>query len=423
MSFIKAPVKGMRDYLPSEMLLRESVIKMIRDTYTLFGFAEIETPAIDHIENLTNKQGGENETLIFRILKRGQDLVKAIENGSDKLSDIGLRYDLTVPLARYYANNLNQLPSPFKVLQIGSVWRADKPQKGRFRQFTQCDIDILGESSIMAEIELIAATADMLSKILARANIHKFTVHISDRNILKAMAKYAGFAEEDYDNVFVILDKFDKIGLSGIKAELTKKGYDPASIDKYVDIFQDSTNILTCREFCDFLLKGYIDKQIVGNLDTIIRCVRNMVNEDVSIIFDPTLVRGMSYYTGTIFECSINGYGFSIAGGGRYDKMIGKYVGTDICACGFSIGFERIITILNDHMKNNDSMEKIGKYAILLETGISTEQMMAAFEKAQKLRQSNTVVTVQTIKKNVAYQVSCLEADGYTKIEKVYKNA
>jgi histidyl-tRNA synthetase len=412
----------MRDYLPSEMLLRESVIKMIRDTYALYGFAEIETPAIDHIENLTGKQGGENETLVFRILKRGQDLVKAIENGSNELSDIGLRYDLTVPLARYYANNLNQLTSPFKVLQIGSVWRADRPQKGRFRQFTQCDIDILGESSIMAEIELIAATADMLSKIFSRVNIHNFTVQISDRNILKAMAKYVGFTEADYDDVFIILDKFDKIGLSGIKEELTKKGYDPASIDKYVDIFQDSANILTCEEFCAFLPEGYLDKQIAENLDTIIRCVRNMVNEDVNVIFDPTLVRGMSYYTGTIFECIINGYEFSIAGGGRYDKMIGKYTGTDICACGFSIGFERIITILNDHV-NNNPMEKNVKYAILLEAGITAEQMTAAFEKARKLRQSNTIVTVQTIKKNVAYQISRLEADGYTKIEKVYKNA
>jgi histidyl-tRNA synthetase len=422
MNFIKSPVKGMRDYLPNDVFLRESVIKMIRDIYALYGFVEIETPVIDHIENLTNKQGGENETLIFRILKRGQDLVQAIENGNSELSDMGLRYDLTVPLARYYANNVNQLPSPFKVLQIGNVWRADKPQKGRFRQFTQCDIDILGENSIMAEIELIAATADALAHILANAKIQKLSVHISDRNILKAMAKFAGFAEEDYDDVFIILDKFDKIGLSGIKAELTKKGYDSDNIDKYVDIFQNSVNRQTCEEFCAFLSEGYLDKEVVTGLDTIIHCVRSMVPSDVSIIFDPTLVRGMSYYTGTIFECSIIGYGFSIAGGGRYDKMIGKYMGMNVCACGFSIGFERIITILNDHVDHNAVVES-EKQAILVEAGLSVEQMLAVFQKAQKLRQSNIIVTVQTMKNNVAYQASRLEANGYTKIEKVYRNA
>jgi histidyl-tRNA synthetase len=349
-------------------------------------------------------------------------LEQAIENGSSELSDIGLRYDLTVPLARYYANNVNQLPSPFKVLQIGNVWRADKPQKGRFRQFTQCDIDILGENSIMAEIELVAATADALAHILASAKIQKLSVHMSDRNILKAMAKYAGFAEENYDDVFIILDKFDKIGLSGIKAELSKKGYDSASIDKYVDIFQNSANSQTCEEFCAFLSEGYLDKEVVMGLDAIIHCVRNMVPSDVSIIFDPTLVRGMSYYTGTIFECSISGYGFSIAGGGRYDKMIGKYMGTNVCACGFSIGFERIITILNDHVDHNAVVEA-GKQAILVEAGLSVEQMLAVFQKAQKLRQANIIVTVQTMKNNIAYQASSLEANGYTKIEKVYRNA
>ena len=420
MSYIKTPVKGMRDCLPADMQLREYVIDMIRSTYLKYGFSEIETPAIEHIENLSNKQGGENEKLIFKILKRGRDLEQALlVQKYAELSDCGLRYDLTVPLARYYANNAEKLTFPFKALQIGSVWRADKPQKGRFRQFTQCDIDILGESTILAEIELISATANMLSKIFSEVGISKFTVHVNDRNILKSMAGYAGFKESDIDNNFIILDKFDKIGIDGIRSELEKSDYESKAIETYIAILNSITTNVSCKEFCQFLAGQYLTNNIIDDIDTIIDSVKSIIPADINVIFDPTLVRGMSYYTGTIFECSIDGYGFSIAGGGRYDKMIGKYCGKEVCACGFSIGFERIITILQDNFDSFNSLKK-NKKAILIEPNLPVNQMSELLIEANNMRENGTIVTIQTMKKNLTFQLKQLELDGYNEIEKIY---
>ena len=421
MDFIKTPVKGMRDQLPGDVQLRQRVMGLIRDTYRRYGFTEIETPAMEHIENLSNKQGGENEKLIFKILKRGRDLEKVIESGGTDFADTGLRYDLTVPLARYYAANAAQLPSPFKALQIGSVWRADKPQKGRFRQFTQCDIDILGDGSELAEIELIAATSEALSAIFAQAGIRDFTVHVSDRRILSGMARYAGFDEADFGNVFIILDKLDKIGLDGVRSELEKAGYAPAAVEKCVSIFAEDPAGKSPSEFCAFLDETCLDPAAPQSLERILACVRAMNRPGVSVVFDPTLVRGMGYYTGTIFECTIDGYGFAIAGGGRYDKMVGKYSGTDVPACGFSIGFERIITILQDHADAIDSAQE-AKVALLAEKGVDNERLAALFHRAQTLRDEGKTVTVQTMKKNIRRQIELLEAEGYTEIEKVYKN-
>lgn len=421
MDFIKTPVKGMRDQLPGDVQLRQRVMGLIRDTYRRYGFTEIETPAMEHIENLSNKQGGENEKLIFKILKRGRDLEKVIESGGTDFADTGLRYDLTVPLARYYAANAAQLPSPFKALQIGSVWRADKPQKGRFRQFTQCDIDILGDGSELAEIELIAATSEALSAIFAQAGIRDFTVHVSDRRILSGMARYAGFDEADFGNVFIILDKLDKIGLDGVRNELEKAGYDPAAVEKCVAIFAEDTAEKSPADFCAFLDETCLDPAVPQSLERILACVRAMNRPGVSVVFDPTLVRGMGYYTGTIFECTIDGYGFAIAGGGRYDKMVGKYSGTDVPACGFSIGFERIITILQDHADAIDAAKE-PKVALLAEKGVDNERLAALFHRAQTLRDEGKTVTVQTMKKNIRRQIELLEAEGYTEIEKVYKN-
>ncbi len=421
MDFIKTPVKGMRDQLPGDVQLRQRVMGLIRDTYRRYGFTEIETPAMEHIENLSNKQGGENEKLIFKILKRGRDLEKVIESGGADFADTGLRYDLTVPLARYYAANAAQLPSPFKALQIGSVWRADKPQKGRFRQFTQCDIDILGDGSELAEIELIAATSEALSAIFAQAGIRDFTVHVSDRRILSGMARYAGFDEADFGNVFIILDKLDKIGLDGVRAELEKAGYAPAAVEKCVSIFAEDAAGKGPADFCAFLDETCLDPAVPQGLERILACVRAMNRPGVSVVFDPTLVRGMGYYTGTIFECTIDGYGFAIAGGGRYDKMVGKYSGTDVPACGFSIGFERIITILQDHADAIDAVTE-PKVALLAEKGVDNERLAALFHRAQTLRDEGKTVTVQTMKKNIRRQIELLEAEGYTEIEKVYKN-
>ena len=419
MKFIKTPVKGMCDMLPSDMRLREYVLGMIKDSYAKYGFMQIETPVMEHIENLTSKQGGDNEKLIFKVMKRGADLGRAIEKGTHEYADNGLRYDLTVPLARYYANNNQKLPTPFKSLQIGNVWRADNPQKGRFRQFTQCDIDILGDDTNLAEIELIGATAGMLTQIFATVGIEAFTVHVNDRQILTAICLQAGFKEEDVASVLISLDKFDKIGLDGIRKELVENGHPEEVVDKYLAIYEN-LKAASCEEFCKEVVGEFLDQSVVDAMEEIISCAKSMVNENVTVMFDPTLVRGMGYYTGPIFEITIDGYGFSIAGGGRYDKMIGKFSGQDVCASGFSIGFERIITILKD--KFEDEMKISGNnVAILIEKGVSTEKKMELFAKAKELREAGTTVTIQPMKKNMKQQISLLEKEGYTEFQKIYR--
>ena len=420
MKFIKTPVKGTSDFIPKEMRLRQSVLSVIRRTYASYGFGEIETPAMEHIENLTGKQGGENEKLIFKILKRGAELQRALEKG-DELADSGLRYDLTLPLSRFYAANADALPAPFKALQIGPVWRADRPQKGRFRQFVQCDIDILGDASILAEIELITATCAVLSELLGKAGIGKFTVHINDRRILRAMALAAGFPEEGAEEVFIQLDKLDKIGVDGVKEALLEAGFEKGAVEKYLSYF-DRKDAASCAEFCRAIAP---EQDPVGkaaaDLDTVIACVKKQAPESVNLIFDPTLVRGMGYYTGTIFEITLDDYNFSVAGGGRYDEMIGKFSGQKVPACGFSIGFERIITVLKD-APGFAPEEKAEKKAILIEQGASPETMLAAFEKAALLRKDGKTVTVLPMKKNAKFQIDRLMEEGFSDVERIYNN-
>ena len=419
MKFIKTPVKGMCDMLPSDMRLREHVLSMIKTTYATYGFMQIETPVMEHIENLTSKQGGDNEKLIFKVMKRGADLQRAIEKGDGELADNGLRYDLTVPLARYYANNKEKLPAPFKAMQLGNVWRADNPQKGRFRQFTQCDIDILGDDSSLAEIELITATASMLSQIFAEIGITDFTVHINDRQILSAVALAAGFAEEDIGSVLISLDKFDKIGLDGIRTDLVQSGYPEETVDKYLAVYRSVKEGVTIGEFCAAIPQEVLPARVGENLAEIIACVQPMLNPGVKIVFDPTLVRGMGYYTGPIFEVTIDGYNFSIAGGGRYDKMIGKFSGQNVAACGFSIGFERIVTILKDHMQ--DAMKLQNASAYLIGNRVSRERKAEVIANAMELRRAGETVTVLPMSKNVGHQIELLEAEGFTKFEKIYE--
>ena len=418
MKLIRTPVKGTCDILPEEMRLREYVLSMIKETYELYGFSQIETPVMEHIENLTGKQGGENEKLMFQILKRGDELKRAYEDGKDQLADSGLRYDLTVPLARYYANNTSKLTMPFKSLQLGNVFRADKPQKGRFRQFMQCDIDILGDNTILAEIELIAATATMLTNIFKEVDISEFTVHINDRRLLKAMGSYSGFSEENYDEVFISLDKIDKLGIDKVKEELLLKGYPMEAVAKFISIFCNWKEGISCAEFCSFIAKDFVDTQVIENIDNIIACVKKMINKDVKLVYNPALVRGMSYYTGTIFEISITGYNFSIAGGGRYDEMIGKFCGQKIAACGFSIGFERIVTILKDNAKCSNGRQK-KSIAFLIDKSIGSERIIEIFQEATALREYGNIVLVQLLNKNAKFQVENLEKDGYTDIRKV----
>ena len=265
MALTKKPVTGMKDVMPTEMQIRDYVIRVIKETYAKFGFTSMETPCVEHIENLTSKQGGDNEKLIFKILKRGEKLNLETAQTEADLVDGGLRYDLTVPLVRYYSNHANELPSPFKALQIGNVWRADRPQKGRYRQFMQCDIDILGEPSNLAEIELILATTTTLGKL----GFHDFQIKINDRRMLKAMAAYSGFPEEQYDSVFITLDKMDKIGMDGVAVELKENGFAQESIDKYLSLFHGVEAAEDGVAYLIDVLGGYLDETVANNLKEI----------------------------------------------------------------------------------------------------------------------------------------------------------
>lgn len=334
MPLTKKPVTGMKDITPAEMQIREYVMNQIRETYKSFGFSQIETPCVEHIENLTSKQGGDNEKLIFKVLKRGDKLNLETAQDENDVTDSGLRYDLTLPLSRYYANNASSLPSPFKALQMGSVWRADRPQKGRFRQFTQCDIDILGDPSNLAEIELILATTTALGKICPK---NAFTVRINDRGILFGMARCCGFSEESMDSVLITLDKMDKIGFEGVEKELLENGNARESVDRYLELLRTVTRDAEGVKALGETLKDVMDPAVCQGLVHIMETVKDVAETDFGLEFDPTLVRGMSYYTGTIFEVSMEGFGGSVAGGGRYDKMIGKFTGMETPACGFSM--------------------------------------------------------------------------------------
>ena len=396
MALKKKPVTGMKDILPKEMAIRNYVMNMIRETYGTFGFSAIETPCVEHIENLCSKQGGENEKLIFKIMKRGEKLKLDTAKTENDLTDSGLRYDLTVPLSRYYSNNANELPAPFKALQMGNVWRADRPQRGRFRQFMQCDIDILGEPTYLAEIELVLATTTLLGKL----DFHNFTIRINDRRILKAMAQYSGFPAESFDTVFIILDKMDKIGIEGVAEELEKEGFAKESIDTYLGLFREITNDVEGVRYIKEKLSDVLEAGIAEDLETIINTVESVKTADFKMSFDPTLVRGMSYYTG------------SVGGGGRYDEMIGKFTGNNTCACGFSIGFERIVMLLLE--RGYEIPTKNGKKAYLIEKNMPADKLLNILKQATEERSAGTQINISIMKKNKKFQKAQLAADGYT---------
>ena len=417
MALKKKPVTGMKDIMPGEMEIRDYVIGLIKDTYRTFGFSSIETPCVEHIENLCSKQGGDNEKLIFKILKRGEKLKIDQAKEEADLVDGGLRYDLTVPLSRYYANHANELPSPFKALQMGNVWRADRPQRGRFRQFMQCDIDILGEPSNLAEIELILATTSLLGKL----DFKNFTIRINDRRFLKAMAAYSGFSEEDYDSIFITLDKMDKIGLDGVEAELKENGYAEESVEKYLQLFKEITNDVAGVRACKEKLQGFLAPEAADSLEMIITSVESQKEADFRMFFDPTLVRGMSYYTGTIFEISMDEFGGSVGGGGRYDKMIGKFTGQDTPAVGFSIGFERIVMLLLE--RGYQVPDSRVKKAFLVEKNMHQEGMLKVLELARNERQAGKQVMIVNMKKNKKFQKEQLAEQGYTDITECYRDS
>ena len=427
MALNKKPVTGMKDILPEEMQIRDYVQSVIKDTYRRFGFDQIETPAMESIANLTNKQGGDNEKLIFKILKRGEKLNLAEAADEADVVDGGLRYDLTVPLVRYYSNNAASLPAPFKALQMGNVWRAERPQKGRFRQFMQCDIDILGEPSNLAEIELILATTTTLG-ILGFKN---FEIRINDRKILKAMAAYSGFPEDAYDSVFITIDKMDKIGLEGVEAELLENGFAKECVDRYLALYKELEDAENGIAYLGELLKDVPDtsaakgaegtdiQAVMDGLQEIIDSVSATKTADFKMVFDATLVRGMSYYTGTIFEIVMPEFGAACGGGGRYDAMVGKFTGKDVPACGFSIGFERIIMLLLESGFQVPDRPK--RKAYLIEKGVGGKALCDIIARAQKAREDGTQVLVARMNKNKKFQKEQLAAEGYEEIEEFYR--
>ena len=415
MALKKKPVTGMKDILPGEMEIRDYVLNIIKDTYRGYGFSAIETPCVEHIENLTSKQGGDNEKLIFKILKRGEKLnVEAAQTEADVV-DGGLRYDLTLPLSRYYANNSANLSAPFKALQVGSVWRADRPQKGRFRQFVQCDIDILGDATNLAEIEEILA----LTKALKRICPDKaYTVRVNDRAILKGMADYSGFPENETDKVFIILDKMDKIGLDGVREELLAEGYAPEAVEKYTGLLAEIQNDAAGVRALGEKLSGVMDPAKAENLATIMETVKAVADIEFGLEFDPTLVRGMGYYTGTIFEIAMPELGAACGGGGRYDKMVGKFTGMETPACGFSIGFERIVMLLLE--RDYQVPSNAGKKAYLIEKNMPGDKLAAIFKEAAEERKNGSIVSVNMMKKNKKFQKEQMTAEGYTEFKEFF---
>lgn len=396
------PVRGMKDFLPDEAELREKVRRTIIDTYTSFGYRKIETPVLEHLELLCGGDGGENEKLIFKVLKRGEKLDIANAKEDNDLADSGMRFDLTVPLTRIYANNQGNIPLPFKVIQADWVFRAERPQKGRYRQFMQCDIDVIGEKDIIAEIDLLMASSQALLNI----GFEDFTIKINDRKVLHDLATKWGFSEEDHEIVFIILDKLDKIGKEGVKKELTEKEFSKEAISSmYVDISQ-----FEAGEFNHMYLTDDLKKVIEGiNLSS---------NGKFKIEFDPTLVRGMGYYTGMIYEIKYKDYPGSVGGGGRYDKMIGKRIGQDVPACGFSIGFERIVDIMLGQANDKVKQEKL---AIIFDPEKDDIKRIYTETDAQR-KINNYIVSVVKKDKKFGKQLKKLLEMGFTRYGEMTDN-
>lgn len=378
-------VKGTRDFLPAEAELREKIQQTIFEIYRKNGFSRIMTPAVEDIENLDKSDGGDNLNLIFKILKRGDKLRKALDNNDEAgLCDMGLRYDLTLPLTRYFASNRQELPTPFKAIQMDKVYRAENPQKGRLREFMQCDIDVIGDSEPECEIELISVTA----KALMALEIGGFTVRINDKAVLLALLEKLGFPKDELSTVCVSFDKLDKIGAEGVAAELLEKGFEQSAIDGL-------TNLLAKMPVTLSEVSEIVGAETTERLSGIISQSEAIADGRYKIEYDVSLVRGQGYYTGTVFEVRSEKFGSSVAGGGRYDKLIGKFLGEDIPACGFSIGFERIFSILSEENRKASAIEKIAVFY--------DDDYMAAYTKAEELRSQYDVAIYKKPKKLGAF--------------------
>ncbi len=391
-------LKGMRDLLPAEQSLRDYIQGQILETYRAAGFERISTPMLEDMENLDKSDGGDNLNLIFKVLKRGEKLDAALASGDPKeLSDMGLRYDLTLPLSRYYAANRNSLPTPFKVIQTDRVFRAERPQKGRLREFVQCDIDILGDSSPNAEVELI----DVTTRALLKIGFTGFTVNINDRRILRGMLESMGFAPETLDTVCVTFDKMDKIGAEGVRAELTEKQLPENAIAALADFVAAGDVTL------DAVAARCADPAIANDLKYVLSTAGAIAAGRYQVAYCPSLVRGQGYYTGMVFEVTCPQFSGAVAGGGRYDNMVGKFIGQQVPAVGFSIGFERVCGILLEQGYQIPGAK--AKLALLYQPSADFAAVLA---KAEALRAEYNV-TILPQGKKLGKQLGQLESAGF----------
>ena len=399
-------VKGTNDYLPNEVEIRDYLQNEILKVYVENGFEHITTPVIEDIENLDKSDGGENLNLIFKIMKRGDKLDKALASGvtsqnENVLADMGLRYDLTLPLSRYFANNKDKLTLPMKCIQMDRVYRAERPQKGRLREFVQCDIDIIGSDSRDSEVELILIT----TKALKAIGMKNFKVKVNDRRLLRAFLMDCGFEESQLDSVCITFDKMDKIGLEGVKNELEEKEFAEAAIAKFTGFLANVSNPqeISLESVKDIL----VDKAPAESLEYIMKSVNELCNGEFNVVFDLSLVRGQGYYTGTVFEVESIDFKGAIAGGGRYDNLIGKFLGQQVSAVGFSIGFERIFSILMEH--GIDLPNKGNKIAVMYDEG----ELTAAYKLAEKYRAEGKICSLYVKTKKMGKFLGKLEERGY----------
>ena len=382
------PPRGMRDFLPAEKAKRESVLGVIRGVYRSFGFQEVETPALENLDRLTSGQGGDNEKLAYRVMKRGAELDSALESleSSDQLADLGLRFDLTVPLTRFYATNRASLPSVFKAIQMGPVWRAERPQKGRYRQFIQCDIDIIGDDSVLAEIELLTASLAALDAIGLESSV----IRVNHRLLLAEVLDGLGVAEADRSSAMIIIDKLDKIEISGVVTELTER-------------FGEGVG-----NSAKTWLEGISTSSVPSVLEPLFEAVGSRLR------FDPTLVRGMGYYTGTIFEIELPGTGSAIGGGGRYDGMVGRWLGTDVPAVGISIGFERVVELVEGVVPS------AGVVLVLEDGSLDCIKKGLSFQK--ELIAKGSLVRLEVRPKKLNILLDSLQSAGFSEFALVNSN-
>jgi histidyl-tRNA synthetase len=402
MKIDNSPARGMRDLLPADVSVRDHVLESIMAVYRRFGYQRIETPALEDIGRLQSGDGADNEKLVYEVLRRGLPAVVASGTFLRDLVDLGLRYDLTVPLTRFYGHNHAALPTPFRSLQVGPVWRAERPQKGRYRQFYQCDIDMIGEPSVLAEAELIEATCEALDAI----GLSDTTVRLSDRRFWSALASDTGVPAAVQFGFFVTLDKLDKIGWEGVRVELASLGLSLGQVASVEEKIRGLEG-LSVGKLAGALAEAVpgLAASVIEDLVAVASCLDRLGG--VRWEFDPTLVRGMGYYTGQVFEIVKPGVSFSLAGGGRYDKLIGKSLGHDVPACGFSLGFERIVDLLS-LPASRDAV------AVLVEAEVSVADALSVARELRLVSGASRVVEVVRRSGKFGAQVKRLSAAGFS---------